>query len=210
MKPYAEDPARRARQVAGDVGALTWLLAGSLLARETQERLLALQEPGRRLESSGTQLSGTFSTAADTASRVPLVGDELSTALGTGTTAGDSVAGAGTDLVGGVGMLATGAALLVVALALLPVLLWYLPLRWRYARTAGEAADVRASGPDLLALQALVQLPTRQLLAVCPDPAGAWRAGDRPVCGRLAELRLAQLGLRPRGTGTAPLLRPRT
>ncbi|MDN5747479.1 MAG: hypothetical protein L0H64_02980 [Pseudonocardia sp.] len=55
---------------------------------------------------------------------------------------------------------------------------------------------VRDLDTDLLALRALTRVPVRRLLAVCPDPAAAWRRDDRDTVRWLATLELADLGLR--------------
>jgi len=43
----------------------------------------------------------------------------------------------------------------------------------------------------------LANRPLAQLRRVHPDPATAWRIGDRAVIARLAALELRDLGLRP-------------
>ncbi|HEY2724845.1 MAG TPA: hypothetical protein VGI84_09180 [Pseudonocardiaceae bacterium] len=199
MKLYAERPGRRLGQLTADLLAIGWLAAGARLAWWVFDQLTRLQAPGTALEQAGHRISGTFTSGAAAAGRVPLVGDELAGALGTGNDAGASLAAAGRSQVEAVSALATGAAGVVLLAVLLPLLLWWLPARWRYARAAGAAAAVRAGDTDLLALRALVELPARRLLAASPDPAAAWRSGDPEACRRLANLQLAKLGLRPVG-----------
>ena len=65
----------------------------------------------------------------------------------------------------------------------------------RCARAARSAITVRRDDTDLLALRALTHLPVRQLTTAAPDPATAWRQGDRGTIHRLAELELRSLGL---------------
>lgn len=197
MKFYAERPARRLVQFVTDLLALGWLTAGGRLAWGTFDQITRLQAPGASLERAGQRISGAFTNGAAAAGRAPLVGDELAGALGTGSDAGTSLSEAGRSQVEAVAALATGAAVVMTLAVLLPLLLWWLPARWRYARAAGAAVAVRGADTDLLALRALTELPARRLLGVSPDPAAAWRAGDPEACRRLADLQLAQLGLRP-------------
>jgi hypothetical protein len=53
-----------------------------------------------------------------------------------------------------------------------------------------EGADL-----DLFALRAMATQPMHVLAAISPDPVGAWRAGDRSVIDRLAEVELRRSGL---------------
>lgn len=198
MRFYAERPQRLARQIVVDLAVLAWVIAWAWVAVQTRAQVLRLQAPGERLVEAGNGVRGAFDGAADSARRVPLVGDDLAGALGGGSGAGRSIADAGRAQIEAVAALASGLAIGIAALALVPVLLGWLPLRLRYARAAAAGAAMRASDPDLLALRALVGLPARRLLRVCDDPAAAWRAGDPAVVDRLAELQLAELGLRGR------------
>ncbi|HEX2300791.1 MAG TPA: hypothetical protein VHH34_20175, partial [Pseudonocardiaceae bacterium] len=196
MKLYAERPGRRFAQLTTDAVAISWLVAGSRLAWWTFEQLLRLQAPGQQLAQTGAHISGVFADGAAAAGRTPLVGDELAKAMGSGTEAGAALARAGRTQAEAMATLATGAAILIVLVVLLPLLFWWLPARWRYARTAGAVAAVRASDTELLALRALVHLPPRRLLAVSDDPAASWRSRDPVVCRHLADLELTRLGLR--------------
>ena len=79
----------------------------------------------------------------------------------------------------------------------LPVVLVWLTLRLRYARAARSAIVLRRVNTDLLALHAMTRLPARQLLAISPNPAAAWRREDQAVVRQLAALELTSLGLHP-------------
>ena len=58
---------------------------------------------------------------------------------------------------------------------------------------------------DLFALRAMSNQPLQRLSRISPDPAGAWRRGDREVIRDLALLELSDCGLRPpQRTGGAP------
>ncbi|KGM09963.1 hypothetical protein N868_17460, partial [Cellulomonas carbonis T26] len=51
-------------------------------------------------------------------------------------------------------------------------------------------------GTDLLALRALARVPLRDLAALGPDVASAWRRGDEDVVASLAALTAAEVGVR--------------
>jgi hypothetical protein len=95
VKFYAERPARRLAQLVTDLLALGWLAAGGRLAWGTFDQINRLQAPGMSLERAGHRISGAFTNGATAAGRTPLVGDELASALGTGSDAGTSLAEAG-------------------------------------------------------------------------------------------------------------------
>jgi hypothetical protein len=196
MRFYAERPARASLQLLADVLAVGWVTLCVLLARAAHGVVLRLQEPARALAGAGDSISGAFDDAARTASDVPFVGDDLARALATGTGAGDSLATAGQEQVETIAAVALGTGVIVMLLGALPVLLVWLPLRLRYARLARSAVAARAVDTDLLALRAIARRPVRQLLAVSPDPAAAWRRDDRGVVRALAALELRSLGLR--------------
>jgi hypothetical protein len=196
MRIYAEHPARLARQLLADAAAVGWLALCVMVARAAYDLIRQLQGPARTLAGAGDAIRGAFGDAARTADGVPLVGDDLARALGTGTGAGASLATAGREQVEAIAAVALGTAFGIVVVGALPVLLVWLPLRLRYARAARSAIAVRSIDSDLLALRALARLPVRRLLAVSPDPAAAWRRDDRGVVHELAALELRRLGLR--------------
>ncbi len=202
MRIYAERPGRAALQVLTDVAVLAWALLVVELAGTVHDAVLGLQAPAQRLTGAGDSIRGAFDGAARTASDVPFVGDDLARALGTGTDAGDSLATSGRDLATSVASAATGVSAAILLVGLVPVVVAWLALRARWVHAARSARLARAAGPDLLALHALTRRPTRALLRVSPDPAGAWRHGDPAVVAALAELELAALGLR--GPGGRP------
>jgi hypothetical protein len=196
MRFYAERPLRAALQLLADLLVVAWVTLCVLVARSAQEIVLQLQAPARTMEGAGQSIRGAFDDASRTASGVPFVGDDLARALGTGTSAGDSLAAAGRDQIETIAAVALGTAIGIVVLGSLPVLFLWLPLRLRYARAARSAIAVRAVDTDLLALRAMTRRPVRKLLRVSPDPAAAWRRDDRDAIRGLAALELRSLGLR--------------
>jgi hypothetical protein len=196
MRFYAERPARFLLQLLADVLVVLWVWLCVVVAKAARAVVLELQAPANTLTGAGDGIRGAFDNAARTAGEIPFVGEDMAKALGAGTGAGDSIAGAGRDLAGTVASIASGTAIGIVVLGVLPVLLTWLPLRLRYARTAGSAARVRGVDTDLLALRAMTNQPVRRLLRVSPDPAAAWRRDDRDVVHALAALELRSLGMR--------------
>ena len=197
MRFYAERPLRVVWQLLADVLVIAWAYLVVRFAQAAQDLVDQLQGPAGALTSAGQTVRDTFAGAANSASQIPLVGEDLAKALNVGTGAGDSLAAAGqrqAQLIDTVGL---WAAVAIVAFAALPVVLLWLYVRLRYARTAGSAVAARARDLDLLALRALAHQPTRQLLRVTDDPAAAWRRDDTGVVRDLATLELRALGLRP-------------
>jgi hypothetical protein len=195
MRFYAERPWRAARQLLADVLVLLWVVLVVDVGRAARALVERLQGPARTLTDAGESMRGVFDSAASTASRVPLVGDDLARALGPGSGAGESLARSGREQVEVVSSVAWGTAVVIVALGVLPVLAVWAPIRLRYARAAGSAVRVRRTDTSLLALRAMAHLPVRELLAVSPEPAAAWRRDDRAAVDGLAALELHSLGL---------------
>lgn len=199
MRPYAERPARALGQVLADLLVIGWVVLVVVVARTAKALVDGLQGPAQTLADAGDSIRGAFAAAADTAGRVPFVGEDLARALGTGTGAGQTLGDAGREQVQAVATASTGIAVGIVVLAAVPVVLLWLVLRVRWMLAARSALAVRDVDVDLLALRALTRLPVRRLLAVSPDPAAAWRREDPAVVRDLAALELAALGLHPAG-----------
>lgn len=196
MRFYAERPGRVVRQLLADVLVVGWVYLCVLVAMGAYTLVTRLQAPARTLAGAGDAIRSTFDSAAGTASKVPIVGDELAGALGRGAGAGESIADAGRQQVETVGVIALGTAIAIVAAFAVPVVLVWLALRLRYARLARAAVAVRDNDTDLLALRALAHVRVRTLLTIAPDPAASWRRDDRATVHRLAALELSSLGLR--------------
>jgi hypothetical protein len=195
MRFYAERPLRLARQLLADALVVGWVALCVAVARASREVVLNLQAPGQGMVRAGDQMQQAFDDAAATASRVPLIGDDLARALEAGSQAGASLTASGQEQVATIQAMADGTAVSVVLVGALPVVLVWLLVRIRYARVARSAVIIRQHNSDLLALRALTHLPARQLLGTAPDPVTAWRIGDRDAVHRLADLELRSLGL---------------
>ncbi|MFJ3926254.1 hypothetical protein [Streptomyces sp. NPDC090022] len=201
MLLYAQTPARRNRQILADLIALLLIGAAVWFALAVHDAIMMLAEPGRKVESAGDSLAAALNDAGETASRVPLVGDQLKTPFRSAADAGSGLADAGQSLQDIVGQAAFLAALGLIVVPVTFVLLLWLPLRLRWIRRSATIRRLRdlPGGADLLALRALTGPPGD--LAALPAPpdglADAWRRGDRQVISALSEIALRRAGLRP-------------
>ena len=199
MKPYADLPAKRTRQIVGDVLVLAWVILWVQIGRTVHDLISRLAAPGRSLEQAGTNLENGLGDVGESMSRVPLVGDDLQAPFDAAGGAAGSITQAGIDLQAVVAQVATVAAIWVAAWPIAFVVAIWLFRRIRFARRAGAARTLVAAGADLdlFALRALARLPLTALATVSADPAGDWRRGDPAVVRRLASLELRSVGLKP-------------
>ena len=198
MQLYAQHPAVRSRQLAADLGMLAWTVIWVLVARTVYRAVLVLAEPGQAVQDLGESVSGNMSSAAEAASDVPVVGDELASPFDALADASDSVSGAGVAAQDAVGTLAFVLAVVLVVLPVGWLALRWLPWRIGYAREASAAARLTRGTPDLelLAARAVATAPLPQLAALPEGTGAAWRAGDPTAVRALAALELRRLGLR--------------
>lgn len=194
---YARTPGRATVQVVGDLLLVLWCWLAWRAGQAVGEATRALADPGRRLDAGATDAAGSFQSAAETARRVPLVGDELSAPFTSARDAAEAIAAAGRRQVEVVEDLATVLTVVVVAVpVLLAVALW-VPGRVRFARRAAAARRLVDADADLalFALRAMANQPMHRLARVSADPVTAWRSGDTDVVRALAALELRDCGL---------------
>ncbi|MEW2135749.1 hypothetical protein AB0892_03945 [Streptomyces sp. NPDC005409] len=201
MRLYAQTPARRNRQVLGDLLAAALTAAAVWFALAAHEVIMVLAEPGRKVESSGDSLASELDNAGDAASKVPLVGDLLKKPLQSAADAGTGFADAGQSLQDGVSQVATLTATALIVIPVFFVLLLWLPPRLRWIRRSATVRRLAEApgGADLLALRAL-NGSLRDLAALPAPPGGladAWRRGDQRVIADLCAVARKQAGLRP-------------
>ena len=199
MKLYSDIPGRRTAQVVADVGVIVWVVVWVRIALRVHEATLALAAPGRELADAGAGFRGTMSAAGDGVDGLPLLDDRVAAPFRSAAGIGSDIERAGLDLVTAVERVAL---LLGLTTALAPILVvagvWLL-LRLRFVRRAAAAQRFIDADPDLdlFALRAMAGQPMARLARISPDPAGAWRRGDRDVIRALAVLELRESGLRP-------------
>ena len=198
MKLYADRPGRMLRQLVTDLLVIVWVYAWVRLGMRLYDLVERLAAPGRKVESAGNGLASNLTGAADKIDNVPGAGKALASPFRRAADAAQGLAAAGQEQQQVVHDLAAVLSLAVVAIPLALVLFGWLPLRLRWMRRAGAAASLRGGpgGRDLLALRALATQPLRQLTALDPEIAAAWRRGDPAAVESLAALELRRLGLR--------------
>ena len=200
MKLFADTPLRRTLQVLADLLFVAWLVLWVWIGSAVHDGTMELAGPARQTDTAATSMAEQLRDAGSRLGEAPLVGDELAVPFDKAAGASDGIAAAGRDTVEAVERLAL---LLGLSVALIPIMIMsaiHLPLRWRFVReaTAGARFIDAQEDLDLFALRALANQPMRVLAKVSDDPAGAWRARDPDVVRRLAELELADVGLRPK------------
>jgi hypothetical protein len=196
--PYAATPLRAARQAAADVLVLLWMVLWYYVAKAVHTAVEAFAEAGRRVEGGANGIAGNLDKAGGGASKIPLVGDTVSSPLTAAGGAARDIAAAGHGLDAKATVLAVVLALAVAVPPVLAVLVPWLFLRLRFARRAGTvAALARTPGGDrLLALRALANRPVAKLLKTADDPVEAWRTDDPKAIAALAALELKAVGLK--------------
>lgn len=202
MRWYADAPGRRTRQILADLSILVWVVGWIVVGRWVFSLVMTLAAPAGPLRSAGSGLRDRMNEAAGKVVEIPLVGDQLDApftgAAGVGTDlvqAGDTLESSVRTVAWVVSLLSAGTPILMA------VLLWGLA-RWAWIRKArrlgAEVADPESQ--ELLALRALVRQHPRRLQELFPDPVAAFRSGDPEALRRLADLELAEVGLRSRPT----------
>lgn len=199
MKLYSDIPGRRLTQVVADVGVVVWVVVWVRIAMRMHEVTMQLAEPGRQLADAGSSFRGTMTSAGDNVDGLPLLDDRVAAPFRSAAGVGEEIQGAGESLVTTVERVAL---LLALTTALAPIVLvcgvWLL-FRVRFVRRAAAAQHFIDADPDLdlFALRAMAGQPMPRLAQISPDPAGAWRRGERDVIRALAVLELKESGLRP-------------
>jgi hypothetical protein len=204
-KLYADTSVRRTLQVAGDLAVVAWVWIWISIADSVHDATLGLATPGRKIDSSASDLADRLRDAGKTVANVPLVGDSVRSPFdGAGKAAG-GLSEAGRQQVAAVGSLAHWLGLAVALIPILMLLWLYLPPRISFIRRATAGRRFLDSGADLdlFALRAMAHQPLHVLARIDADPAGAWRRGDSAVIDRLAGLELRSVGLRAPETGTS-------
>ena len=197
MKFYSDIPARRSRQLAGDVWLVVWTITWIWIAVKLHGLIMSLAAPGQAIADGATNLAGSFDSTGESINGVPLIGDALSTPFSGMSSAASAMASAGQAEADAVATLAMFVAVALAVLAFCSFAAFWLPLRYTFIRKASAAQQFVDSYQDLdlFALRAMTRQPLHVLARIDADPAGAWRRGDRRVIDALAELELRSEGL---------------
>jgi len=197
MSAYAELPNVRLRQIVGDLIALACILVAVWAGMRLHDLVTQLAEPGRLLETAGTDLAERAGASAEGLANAPLVGDLLSSPLRAVADGGRALATAGASQQESVLDVALALGLATALVPTVAILVVRVPPRLAAARRAAMAARLRdagaGAGEELLALRALTSRPLEELLAVAPDPMEAYRRGEHAALAAL-ELRANGLG----------------
>lgn len=197
MSFYSDFTAARTRQIIADIVGVASVIMVIIFGLTVTTAIRAFAAFGRDLEAAGIGIQSGLSDAADALGDVPLIGDGIRGPFDLAAGAGDAVAEAGRGQQALVETIAvgTGAAVTLIPLMLI-ALLWLVP-RIRFARRSSELRALIAHGmsADTLAVRALGRASLRELAAVHPDPAAAWRERDVDVVRALAAIELRRAGI---------------
>ena len=204
MTFYSDIPARRARQLAGDIWLVAWSALWIWAAVRLHELVMNLAAPGVAIAEGVGDLAANLDAARDSVGGVPLVGDALAApfaGMGDAATAiaAAAIAAAGQAEVDAVTLLARFLSISLAVLAIASFAAIWVPIRIAFVRKATAARRFvdAAEDLDLFALRALARQPLHVLARISDDPAGAWRRGDQPVIQALGALELREEGLLP-------------
>ncbi|BDZ45561.1 hypothetical protein [Naasia aerilata] len=197
MQLYSASPLVRSRQVLSDVAAIAAIVLSIVLGAAVGAAVGALAALGRGVEEAGERLQGSMTDAAKALGGLPLVGDAASAPFRDASKVGASLIASGQDQQRLFETLGVVIGLLVALTPIAVVLTVWLRRRLAFVRQARAAAALASTseGRGLLALRALMTAPPARLLALVPDPAGGWRAGDPAVVSVLTDLELRRTGV---------------
>ena len=79
--PYATTPARLTAQVVSDLLVAAWITTWVLVGLAVHHAIAAIAGVGTQVKDGATGISNNLGSAGDSADRIPLVGDAVSTPL---------------------------------------------------------------------------------------------------------------------------------
>ena len=197
MGIYSTRPGRLAGQIFSDLFVLAWSIGCGVVALVVHQVVGALAVPARETARTATRLMDNMREAAEQAARVPGVGEDLRRPFDAASTTLGNVVISANHQVESIERIALVSGWLVFLLPVALVLALWLPRRVRFYRQAraSQAFLDSSADLDLFALRAMASQPMHVLAGISRDPVGAWRAGDRAVINRLAEVELRRSGL---------------
>lgn len=198
MKLYSDFPARRTRQILGDLFAAVLIAVWVSIGVFVYNLIMGLASFGVQMEDAGSQFRETMTEVSATLGDVPLIGSGIRAPFDGASDAGAALETAGVEQQQLVQSIATWLGIGVAVVPILTILVLWLVPRTRFALKAGAtAAQVKAGASlDLLALRALSSQKLSTVLQVDADPLAAWRRGDPAVVRALAQLELEASGVR--------------
>ena len=198
MAIYASRPGRVAGQLIGDLFVLGWGVAWALVGVFVHQVVEVLAVPARETARAASRLVTNLEDAAEQASRVPGVGEDLRQPFDAASVTLGNVITSANQQVASIELLAVIAGWLTFLIPVAVVVAFWLPRRIRFYRQTKASQQFLDSSDDLdlFALRALASQPLYVLAGVSDDPVRAWRDGDRQVIDQLAEIELRRNGLR--------------
>jgi len=198
MAIYASRPGRLAGQLIGDLFVLGWGVAWALVGIVVHQVVEVLAVPARETARTASRLVTNLQDAAEQASRVPGVGEDLRQPFDAASVTLGNVITSANQQVASIELLAVIAGWLAFLIPVAVVVAFWLPRRIRFYRQAKASQQFLDSSADLdlFALRAMASQPLYVLAGVSNDPVRAWRDGDRQVIDQLAEIELRRNGLR--------------
>jgi hypothetical protein len=195
--PYATTPARLLGQLISDFVVGVWIAVWVVVGMAVHSAVAAIGDFGADIDSGASGIASNLDEAGENASKVPLIGDALSSPLSAAGGFARDIAGAGHQLNTTATWLAWLLALAVAAPPILAIAGPWLVLRLRFFRRKWVALTLARTpaGAQLLALRALANRPLAKLVAVHEDPVGAWRTQDEGTISGLAALELRAAGV---------------
>src|SRR5215212_59662 len=195
--PYATTPARLLGQLISDFVVGVWIAVWVVVGMAVHSAVAAIGDFGADIDSGASGIAGNLDEAGENASKVPLIGDALSSPLSAAGGFARDIAGAGHQLNTTATWLAWLLALAVAAPPILAIAGPWLVLRLRFFRRKWVALTLARTpaGEQLLALRALANRPLAKLAAINDDPVGAWRQEDPAAISGLAALELRAAGV---------------
>lgn len=196
---YSDLPARRTRQLIGDVWLVAWTVLWIWAAFRVHDLVMNLAGPGLTIAERGNELAASITSAGEGIAAIPLVGEAAASPFESMSDAATAIAEAGQTSADAVTLLARFLAIAVAVLGIASFAMLWVPLRVIFIRRASAARRFVDSNDDLdlFALRAMARQPLHVLARISDDPAGAWRRGEKEVIHALATLELHDEGLRP-------------
>ena len=195
--PYATTPGRLTAQLVSDLLVGLWTALWVSVGLGVHHAVATIAGVGNQVRDGATGIADNLNSAGDSANRIPLVGDTVSTPLRAASEAALDLAGAGQSLNTTATWLAVLLAIAVAAPPVLAIAIPWLFLRIQFFRRKWTviALAQTPAGEQLLALRALANRPLRKLTEVDGDPVGAWRREEPAAVRGLAALELRSAGV---------------
>ena len=195
--PYATTPGRLTAQLVSDLLVGLWTALWVSVGLGVHHAVATIAGVGNQVRDGATGIADNLNSAGDSANRIPLVGDTVSTPLRAASEAALDLAGAGQSLNTTATWLAVLLAIAVAAPPILAIAIPWLFLRIQFFRRKWTviALAQTPAGEQLLALRALANRPLRKLTEVDGDPVGAWRREEPAAVRGLAALELRSAGV---------------